>query len=184
MIPVRKIRRMHMRGLIAAIASAIAAAFRTVVEWCWKTGRYVTRQIVTCGGLLGGATPPVVEPDPVVPLTDHRLPDVERTKKIKRLAAAMDEPDVDAGLFLGVSDPVVQWLSAMNRDMRTLVAGAGAVELEDHMKGRRAIRGLLAYDRASVEEWKKAGGAEGGGGRGRKPPLRAAVVTGFGKMNA
>jgi hypothetical protein len=174
-----------MRGLIAAIASVLAA-FRTVVEWCVRTGRYVVRQVVTCGGLLGGSGPaPVVEPDPVAPMTDYRLPDVEKAKKIKRLAAAMDQPDVDAGLFLGVSDPTVQWLSAMDKPMRALVAAAGAVELEDHMRGRKAIRGLLAFDRASVEEWKKSGGAaSSGGGRGRKPPLRQAVVTGFGKMSA
>jgi hypothetical protein len=170
-----------MGKLLAALAR-ILSSLRTVWEWCAETGKLVARQVLSFGGLGGSVPVPVIE-EPVQPLQDFRLPDVERTKRIKRLAAAMDSPDVDAAMFLGVSDPVVQWLSAMDKPMRTLVAGASAIALEDHMRGRRAIRGLLAYDRASVTEWKEAGGAAGGGGRGRKPPLRTAVATGsFGRM--
>jgi hypothetical protein len=169
-----------MGRLLAAIAR-IMSAMKTVWEWCGETGRLVSRQVLTLGGLVGGSAPePVI--DLPAPRMDFRLPDVERTKKIKRLAAAMDAPDVDAAIFMGVDDPVVTWLSAMTKEMRGLVASAPAIALEDHMKGRATIRGLLAFDRASVKEWKEAGGGAGAGGRGKKPPFRAAAASGFGKM--
>ena len=84
---------------------------------------------------------------------------------------------------MGVADPVVTWLGAMDKSMRGLVAGASAIQLEDHMKGRKSIRGLLAYDRASVEAWKSVGGDGSGGGRGRLKPLRQAAEAGFSKMS-
>lgn len=170
-----------MGRLLAAIARMLSA-LKTVWEWCAETGKLVARQVVTLGGLFGGSAPePVIEP-PAPPRTDYRLPDMAKTKRIKRLAVAMDQPDVDAAVFVGVDDPVVTWLAAMDKPMRGLVAGASAMELEDHMKGRRSIRGLLAFDRASIAAWNEINGSGSGGGRGRKPQLRQAAVAGFGKM--
>jgi hypothetical protein len=151
---------------------------RTVFNWC----------IDTLGTLFGcgNASEPVID-ERTGPLADYRLPDVARMKRIKALAAAMDAPDADAAAFIGVNDPVVSWLAAMDKPMRGLVGAASAIALEDHMKGRRSIRGLLAFDRASVAAWNEIGGGGdevGGGrsgGRGRKAALRQ-VAAGFGKM--
>jgi hypothetical protein len=172
-----------MGRLLAAIARALSA-LRTVWVWCAETGKMVAVQVVTLGGLLGGGSAPDPEepPAPVGPLTNYRLPDVQKTKRIKRLAAAMDAPDIDASLFVGVDDPVVTWLAAMDPPMRSLVANAGAMQLEDHMKGRHPIRGLLAFDRESVAAWKEAGGGGAGGGKSRKPMLREVTASAFSKM--
>jgi len=168
-----------MQGLMAAIARALASV-TTVWRWFGKTGRLVAVQVL--GTLFGGsaAEAPVVEPVASARRTDYRLPDIAKTKKIKALAAAMDGKDVDHSLFIGVDDPVVNWLSAMTKEMRVKVRLASAIAIEDHMRGRHAIRGVLAFDRESVAEFNAIGGG-GAGGRGKMKPLRQTAAA-FGGM--
>lgn len=137
-----------MKRLIAAIAAAIGA-IKTVSEWCWKTGKLVTRTIIA--PFAGGGSPTTMTDDePVVPAA---VQEAGELANLRRLAGAMAAGRETSEDLEPVSDARIEWLAAMDRPMLARVLAADDQALKAHLKGERSIRGVLAADRESVAEY-------------------------------
>lgn len=141
-----------MKRLIAAIG-AMLGALRTVTEWCWKTGKMVTRTVLAPfagGGAPAGA---MADDEPTVPPAVQEAAELDG---IRRLAGAMAADRVSEEDLEPVADARIEWLAAMDRPMLARVLCASDQALKDHLQGKRTIRGVLAADPDSVAEYRRA----------------------------
>ncbi len=141
-----------MKRLIAAIG-AMLGALRQVTEWCWRTGKLVTRTVLAPfagGGAPAGA---IADDEPAVPAGVRESDELDG---IRRLAGAMAADRVTEEDLEPVADSKIEWLAAMDRPMLARVLCADDQALRDHLRGERAIRGVLAADRESVAAYNRA----------------------------
>lgn len=74
-----------------------------------------------------------------------------RIEKIKCIAAArLSRKPVPAVLTIGMSEPRREWLLALDTTMLLSLSMASQHQIREHLAGRKAIKGLLAADPASV----------------------------------
>ncbi len=141
-----------MRRLIAAIG-AMLGALKTVTEWCWRAGRMVTRTVLT--PFAGGGAPmsTMADDEPEAPAGVREAAELEG---IRRLAGAMAADRVTEEDLEPVADARIEWLAAMDRPMLACVLCADDAALRDHLAGRGVIRNVLAADRESVAEYRRA----------------------------
>jgi hypothetical protein len=141
--------------ILRAMARALAAAAAVVVETVWQAGRWVVR-------CLPGYQPPApqdvveeyvdaAETAPVEPQPDQRIMHLQLVAD----ALFRQQPIADAWL-VGLSGRTLEWLEAMNAAMLLETARAKPQDLQAHIAGTKAIRGLLAFDQESVAAYIEA----------------------------
>ncbi|WP_157959916.1 hypothetical protein [Devosia submarina] len=144
-----------MKRVLAMVAKVLAAIPVFVLAWSVDLGRFILKCMPgyrpTDPSELVEQYAEAVEQAQVTPAADQRL---EHVRQIAGQLAAGQMPSED--LSDGLSPQAVQWLGVMSPEMLAMVAKAKPEELRQHMKGHRTIRGLLAYDRESVEAYAAA----------------------------
>lgn len=136
-----------MRDLMRAVMRALRSTGHFVWERCRATGRLIARLI-----------PGVTAPDPSPTIEDY-VPDPAPVTEdpysvVKRVVSAMavgKAPSLDDIQALGAD--TLNWIRALEPRHRARVLCATPDQLREHMRGRRAINGLLAADRESVAAW-------------------------------
>jgi hypothetical protein len=144
-----------MKRVLAMVAKVLAAIPVFVLAWSVDLGRFILR----CMPNYRPADPSelveqyaeAVEQAPVTPGADERL------EHVRQIAGqlAMGQMPSDA-LGEGLGPHTIRWLTVLSPEMLAMVAGAKLEDLQLHFKGSRTIRGLLAYDRDSVEAYAAA----------------------------
>lgn len=137
-----------MKSLLSLI-SRVISSLRTVVERCARTGKWIVRTVVS--PFAGGGGVPGTEPDDAI--QPAAVPDAGKFQRIRDLAGAIATDRLDGIDISAVPDSTVAWLGAMDRGMLAKVICAKDEALADHIAGRRAIRGVLAADPASVDAY-------------------------------
>lgn len=133
---------------------AIRAALRAMKTWVWR---------VVDGVLTLVQTDPVgAGPAPDGDHMDIAQPEhgseISRFERIRRLAVELvRNPDAPSGeLMRGIAPLTATWLAAMSDEMLLKVGTASDEALAQHMVGKQPIRGVLAYDTASVDDYRRA----------------------------
>lgn len=76
-------------------------------------------------------------------------------QRVRNLLAAIDGGYVDYEHFQKISDLQIDWATALNSQMRAVVAKATDQQIADHVYGRRVIPGLLSCDPQAVAAFKR-----------------------------
>lgn len=140
-----------MRSIFKAIARAFRAAMGALRWVRDETGKLVLR-------LVGGGSS-MEMPDPYEAVIDEPVArPVEQGYDMLRAAAeALARGGVPSPEVLeAVGEHGMRWLSAMPREMLKMIVGASDKQIDNHMRGIKSIRGLLAYDRDSIRAYKQA----------------------------
>lgn len=167
-----------MRNLLAAVGAvlrAIGNAMRTVSAYCWRTGKWMTKTVVTApvvavdalasmvgiGGGRGGPTNTGAKPATTAEATAERpSAKVAGMDRVRKLAVGLAAGHVPASLFESMPDPIVEWLTAMDRKMLCRVGCATDAQLASHLRGEESMRGVLVYDKSAIAEYRAAQGLD------------------------
>lgn len=173
-----------MRGILRAVGAmlrALATATKTVAVYCWRTCKWVTKTVyaVTTGTVVAAAelTGAVVRavlpsgrgrPSVRVPQVTAQTASAEPKPtaddagmdRVKKLAVGLAAGHAPADLFEGMPDPVVEWLTAMDRKMLCKVGCAPDAQLVAHLRGKETMKGVLVYDEKAVAEYRRAQGLD------------------------
>jgi hypothetical protein len=138
---------MNMRAFFAMLAAAMAAAM-TCFRWVRDaSGRLIMTMVG--GSPMLAAMPAMGEDEPAQVDQGYG--------QLRAAAEAMSRgavPSPEAFDALGHDN--VRWLAAMEPTMLRKVVEASDEDLGRHMRGIKSIRGLLAYDRDSVDAYIEA----------------------------
>lgn len=173
-----------MRGLfraVGAVLRAIASATRTVATYCWSACKWVTKTVyvvatstvVGAAELAGAVVQSVLPPGPggspaqmvqtattAVSAEPKPAESNSGADRVKKLAVALAAGHAPAVLFEGMPDPVVGWLTAMDRKMLCKVGCATDEQITAHLRGRETLKGVLVYDEEVVAEYRKVQGLD------------------------
>lgn len=139
-----------MRGLLAAIRNAcrrMARALRAMKEEWIEIGGKMVRMLVP-----GGAPVEADEPE----VTDAPVVD-DFGMKVRALASQLQAdgtPSTD--LMAALSPEIVRWLSVCDDPMLRSIARASDEEIQDHVRGRRYLRGVVRADKQGLDDYVKA----------------------------
>lgn len=133
----------------------MAAIAMMVPVMVWEAGKWVLR-------CMPGYVPP--QPDQVVeeyvdaaetaavaPAADQRLEHIQGIANA--LSRGQEIPDQ---WLVGLSERTMSWIEALSSEMLALIANAKPQDLQAHIAGTKSIKGLLAFDAASVAEYQRA----------------------------
>lgn len=141
--------------LMKAIALALAVMVITVMVWSAEVGRFVVKCL------------PGYRPSDPRDLVDQYI-DVAKAEaaahKPKELPTSTQkvadllfrQQPIPDEILVGLGDKTLMWLEALNSDMLQLAAKSKADDLQAHLGGGKAIKGLLAYDRDSIIAYQEA----------------------------
>lgn len=98
-------------------------------------------------------------PDPYDAVIDEPVarPVEQGYDQLRAAAEALARGGVPSPEVLeAVGEHGMRWLAAMPREMLMLIVTASDKQIVEHMRGIKSIRGLLAYDVASIRAYKQA----------------------------
>lgn len=142
-------------SVLRTIGRALAPLAAVVTTMVWEAGKWILK-------CMPGYVPP--QPDQVVedyvdaaetaavaPAADQRILNIQAlASAIYHGATPRDE------WLLGLSERTMFWIEAQNDEMLLKTAQARIEDLQAHIAGQRSIKGLLAYDPATVAEYQRA----------------------------
>lgn len=140
-----------MRSIFKAIARAFRAAMGALKWVRDETGKLVLKLVG------GGASMELPDPYDAVIEEQPARPVEQGYDQLRAAAEALARGGVPSPEVLeAVGEHGMRWLSAMPREMLQLIVTASDKQIGEHMKQIKSIRGLLAYDVASIKAYKKA----------------------------
>ena len=144
-----------MKSLLKAIAR-IARAMKRAAAGVVKKTIEIGGKLVTI--FVPAALPPIDELEPaedVVAANDNTA--VSENQGIRDLAYAVVTGALPTKLQLGaVTALQLDWVLAMDAEMARRVIKASDQEINAHLLGRKIIRGVLAFDEETIEDYATA----------------------------
>ena len=137
-----------MRSIMRAVLQALRSISRIVWERCVETGAWIARLVPSFGS-------PPAPPDTIEDYMPAPAAAVDDTYAvIKRVVGSMHAGAVPTIKDLQQLNPdTVGWIRALEPRHRAALLAATDEQVREHLRGRKAIRGLLAADRESVQAW-------------------------------
>jgi len=134
-----------MRSILAAIARVLRAMPRFVYQRMLIAGEWVAR-------LVAVPADPVPDAGTVPAAAIAQAEDDEHTKAVRAIAAHLVNRQIPSPTLSGaVSESEFDWLLACTPAMLRSIIAADNVALRDHIRNRKAIRGVLINDARVVE---------------------------------
>lgn len=133
---------------------AIRAALRSLRTWVWRVVDGALQLVQTDSP--GGVSEPGydVRGDQATAEADGRGARLARIRQLAmELVHNLDAPPAD--LMRGIGPVTAAWLATMSNPMLLRVATANDHELADHLSGKRSIRGVLAHDPGTIEDYRR-----------------------------
>lgn len=139
-----------MRSLLAAIRNVMRAMRRVANRF-----KEVT---VSVGGRLVSILVPSGIPDETdEPFVAEQTPADDFGDRVRKAAASLQNSGLpDPDLLATLPQQVVRWLSICDDGMLAEVMRSSDEAIRDHVKGRKAIRGVLCADEQSVDNYVRA----------------------------
>lgn len=132
-----------MRSILSRIAAAIRAFTARMGTWVKEGGRWVYRML----------TPPTapIEPAGNEPASEAQADADEHTAAVRAIAAHLLNRQIpDPALSGKITEDQFDWLLACTPAMLKSIVAAKDKELRDHIRNRKAIRGVLINEPSTV----------------------------------
>jgi hypothetical protein len=145
--------RHTMEANVRDFVRAVRAALRAMRAWVWRVADGVLQLVQT--EPTGGFT----EPEPAEANAGQAETDdlCDRLERIRALALELvRNPDVPpAEMMRGIGPVTGAWLATMSNPMLLRIATSSDDELADHVAGRRSIRGVLAHEASTIDDYRR-----------------------------